>query len=63
MTMNISRDQVEWVEKEVRSYLKNIFIGFIIMFIGMTLLISSLPIKILGWPVIISGLIKVIYSL
>jgi len=63
MTMHVSKEQVEWVEKEVKSYLKGIVVGFVFMFFGLAFLISSSTIQWFGWFIIFFGILKVIYSL
>jgi hypothetical protein len=64
MSMTVSKDQMDWVEKEVRSYMKGLVIGFLLMFFGMALLQAVFPGHyLLGWIVLIVGAFKVIYSL
>jgi predicted unusual protein kinase regulating ubiquinone biosynthesis (AarF/ABC1/UbiB family) len=65
MSMNISRDQVEWVEKEVRHYIKRIVIGFAMMMFGLALIMTqNFPGHLFwGWITLLMGWFKVVYSL
>jgi predicted unusual protein kinase regulating ubiquinone biosynthesis (AarF/ABC1/UbiB family) len=64
MSMKVSKDQMEWVEKEVRGYIKQLIIGFLLMFFGSAMLNSLfLGHQFLGWILLIAGSLKVIYSL
>jgi len=64
MSMKVSRDQMEWLEKEVRAYLKHLVIGFLIMIFAIALLCVPFPgNQIMGWFLLFIGSLKVIYSL
>jgi len=64
MSMNISKDQVEWVEKEARRYLKRIVVGFGIMIFGLALMLSNFPgHSFWGWMTLLLGWFKIIYSI
>jgi predicted unusual protein kinase regulating ubiquinone biosynthesis (AarF/ABC1/UbiB family) len=64
MSMRVSRDQMEWMEKKVRSYMKHLVVGILLMIFGNALLNASFPgHQLLGWIVLIVGSLKLIYSL
>ena len=64
MSMNVSKDQVAWVEKEVKSYLKGVVIGFATMVFGIAFLCSNFAgHAIMGWIFVLLGFLKIIYSL
>ena len=63
MSMKVSKDQMEWMEKVVRSYMKHLVIGFLLMLFGIALLNESFPgHRLMGWIALIVGVLKVIYS-
>jgi len=64
MSMKVSKDQMDWVEKNVRDYMKHLVIGFLLMFFGIALLHAVFPgHDLLGWIIIITGSFKVIFSM
>jgi len=64
MSMKVSKDQMEWMEKEMRSYMKNLMVGFLIIFLGLGLLNTVFPChQLFAWIFLLAGSLKVIYSL
>ncbi|ETR73807.1 MAG: ABC transporter [Candidatus Magnetoglobus multicellularis str. Araruama] len=64
MSMKVARDQMDWVEKEVRGYMKHLVAGFILMLFGIAFLHTFFPGHlVLGWFVLILGALKMVYSL
>jgi hypothetical protein len=64
MSMNVSKDQMEWMEKEVRNYIKHLVIGFMLIFFGIAMLNAVFSgHQLLGWIALLLGSLKVIYSL